>query len=115
MLRVGFGRVFRQQAVFRDVATQFRQSVDAVHQYAGKPAEVVQAKIVDFQLVTIDTQNRAHIAHRRHRHIADIQYAGIWAQAAHAFCHNCRRVGVVHDPRFLVSVTLDQVDKLHHR
>ncbi|MND77422.1 hypothetical protein D3C80_691030 [compost metagenome] len=115
MLRIGFGRVFGQQPKFGNVAAQLRQSVDAVHHHARKPAEVIQAKVIDFQLVAIDAQNRPHIAHRRHRHIANVEHACVRTQTAHTFCHNRRRVGVVHNPGLLVGETLDKIDQLNHR
>ena len=115
MLRVGFSRIFRQQAKLRDMLTQRRELVFAVHQHAGKPAEVVQAEVVHFQFMTIHAQNGAHIAHRGNRHIADVQHPCVRAQAAHAFRDDRRRVGVVHDPGFLMRVAIDQIDKLHHR
>ena len=115
MLRIGFSRIFRQQAKLRDMLTQRRELVFAVHQHAGKPAEVVQAKIVHLQFMTIHAQNGTHIAHRGNRHIADVQHACVGAQATHTLSDNRRRVGVVHDPGFLVRVAIDQIDKLHHR
>ena len=115
MLRIGFSRIFRQQAKLRDMFTQFGKLVFAVHQHAGKPAEVVQAEVVHLQPAAIDTQNRPHIAHRGDRHIADVQHPRIWPQPPHALRDDRRRVGVVHDPGFFVRVAIDQIDKLHHR
>ena len=115
MLRIGFSRVFRQQAKLCDMLTQLGQLVFAVHQHAGKPAEVVQAEVVDLQLVAIDTQNCPHIAHRGHRHIADIQHPRVRAQTPHALRDDRCRVGIVHDPGFFMRVAIDQIDKLHHR
>ena len=115
MLRVGFGRVFRQQAKLRDMFTQLRQLVLAVHPHAGKPAEMVEAKIVHLQFMTIHAQNGAHIAHRGDRHIADIQHACVGTQATHALGDDRRRVGVVHDPRLFVRVAFHPIDQLYHR
>ena len=115
MLRIGFGGVFRQQAKLRDMFAQFGQLVFAVHQHAGKPAEVVQAEIVHLQLVAIHAQNGAHIAHCGDGHIADVQHPRVRAQAAHAFRHDRCRVGVVHDPGFFMRVAIHPIDKLYHR
>ena len=115
MLRVGFRGIFRQQAKLRDMFTQLRQLVLAVHPHAGKPAEMVEAKIVHLQFMAIHAQNGAHIAHRGNRHIADVQHACVGAQATHALSDNRRRVGVVHDPRLFVRVAFHPIDQLYHR
>ena len=114
VLRVGFGGIFRQQTKLRDMFTQLRQLVLAVHQHTGKPAEVIQPKVVHLQLAAINPQNGSHVTHCSNRHIANIQHAGVWPQTTHPLCDDCRRVGVVYDPCFFMRVAIYQIDKLDH-
>ncbi len=114
VLRVGFGCIFGQQAKFGDMAAHLRQFILAIHQYPGKPAEVVKAKVIHLQLVAIHTQNGPYVTHGCDRHIANIQHPGFWPQAAHTLGDDGRRVRVVNDPRFFVGITINHVDQLNH-
>ena len=76
---------------------------------------MVQAEIVYFQIMAVTAQNLSHVSLDCHRHIADIQDAGMRTQAEGGFCHNRSRIRVVNDPVSRLCILFAVVNQFYHR
>ena len=90
------------------------RNVDALAAYAGIPPKVIEAKVVDFNVVEFAAQNLRHAGFNLYRHIADVENASVWTQLVHRLGYDGSGVRVVDDPVVLAGVLLAEIDKLAH-
>ena len=101
-------------AVLCYIALELLGHILTVQAHLGEPAEVVQTKVVHFQIMTVALQNLGHVALDGNRHIADVQDTSLRAQTEGCLCHDGSGVGVVDDPVGGLCVLLAVIDQLHH-
>ena len=106
--------IFRHVAVFGHILLEFLGHVFAVEADLGEPAEVVEAEVIHLQVVAVAAQDLGHVALDGHRHIADVQDAGVGTQLEGRLGHDGRRVGVVDDPVGGFGPLFAVVDQFHH-